>query len=221
MGELSTLIQNNSFNQTLILEAFAEYLNNASFNRIKSFLDAVPDLRYEVVDKRFYIMPSPSPLHQIGGGLISAQLNHQLSSHNCLTAQALDIRLFPNQLNDYICPDIMVICNQNIINEYIQDPYKPLEGVPGFIIEILSPSNAQHDLVTKRELYLKAQVPEYWIIDILSDKPVLRQFVLDTKEVLPVYHESVHDAKGTIPITTIPGCVIDFDKVFQKPHLRL
>ncbi|MDR3333648.1 MAG: Uma2 family endonuclease [Treponema sp.] len=220
MGELSTLIQNNSFNQTLILEAFAEYLNNASFNRIKSLLDAVPGLRYEVVDKRFYIMPSPSPFHQSVFGRLHAQLDYQLVQYNCMAFQALDIRLFLNQPNDYVCPDVMVICNQDILKQYIQDPHKRLDGVPGFIIEILSPSNTQHDLVTKRELYLKAQVPEYWIIDILSDKPVLCQFVLDTKEVLPVYHESVHDAKGTIPVTTIPGCVIDFDKVFQKPHLQ-
>ncbi|MGG7144137.1 Uma2 family endonuclease [Clostridium nigeriense] len=38
-------------------------------------------------------------------------------------------------------------------------------GVPSLIIEILTPSNQSHDLITKLNLYMKYGVKEYWIIN--------------------------------------------------------
>lgn len=32
--------------------------------------------------------------------------------------------------------------------------------------EVLSPSSARHDRVTKRGFFARVQVPEYWIVDI-------------------------------------------------------
>ena len=39
------------------------------------------------------------------------------------------------------------------------------QGAPDLLIEILSPSNRAHDLLTKRALYGRAGVREYWIVD--------------------------------------------------------
>ena len=40
-----------------------------------------------------------------------------------------------------------------------------IEGPPDLLIEVLSPSNRAHDQVRKRELYARAGVREYWIVD--------------------------------------------------------
>jgi Uma2 family endonuclease len=40
-----------------------------------------------------------------------------------------------------------------------------VHGSPDLIIEILSPSNKRRDLITKKKLYEKFGVNEYWIID--------------------------------------------------------
>ena len=42
---------------------------------------------------------------------------------------------------------------------------KRVEVVPSFVIEILSPGSAALDAITKRELYEKNGVSEYWIVD--------------------------------------------------------
>lgn len=39
-----------------------------------------------------------------------------------------------------------------------------IRGAPDLIAEILSPSNADHDTETKRNLYARTGLPEYWII---------------------------------------------------------
>ena len=46
---------------------------------------------------------------------------------------------------------------------------KNIKGAPDFIAEVLSPSNSAHDLVTKKKLYEKHGVKEYWIVDIYSN----------------------------------------------------
>jgi Uma2 family endonuclease len=40
-----------------------------------------------------------------------------------------------------------------------------VEGPPDLLIEVLSPSNRGYDRLTKRELYTRAGVREYWLVD--------------------------------------------------------
>jgi Uma2 family endonuclease len=42
---------------------------------------------------------------------------------------------------------------------------RPIEVVPDWVCEILSPSTAARDRVTKRALYAKSGVAHYWLID--------------------------------------------------------
>lgn len=41
----------------------------------------------------------------------------------------------------------------------------PVEVLPDWVCEILSPSNRRHDMVTKRKIYEKSQIPWYWQVD--------------------------------------------------------
>ena len=40
-----------------------------------------------------------------------------------------------------------------------------IEGVPDLIVEVLSPGNPGHDRQTKFQLYARAGVREYWLVD--------------------------------------------------------
>jgi len=49
------------------------------------------------------------------------------------------------------------------------DDYIELEGTPDLVVEIVSDSSQKKDLVTLRDHYYAAGVPEYWIIDARGD----------------------------------------------------
>ena len=59
-----------------------------------------------------------------------------------------------------VIPDLSVICHKSGFtnNKYV--------GVPTLIIEILSPSNQSHDLVTKSNIFLELNIS---MEDIFSD----------------------------------------------------
>jgi Uma2 family endonuclease len=47
--------------------------------------------------------------------------------------------------------------------------YTQLEGTPDSVLEIVSNSSETKDLVALRELYWKAEIPEYWLVDARRD----------------------------------------------------
>ena len=72
---------------------------------------------------------------------------------------------------------------------------RPIDVVPDWICEILSPSNARHDRVFKARLYAQHGVPYYWLIDpaertleayVLKDSQWLRAGAWDDTEVARV-----------------------------------
>jgi len=71
--------------------------------------------------------------------------------------------------------------NLSIIQE------KNISGSPDLIIEILSPSNKDHDRVKKFELYEKFKVKELWIID--PDDQFIKVYSLKGAK-LVIYSES-------------------------------
>lgn len=52
-----------------------------------------------------------------------------------------------------------VICDQSKLTD------RGCTGAPDWIIEIVSPGNANHDYIVKLNLYANAGVREYWIVD--------------------------------------------------------
>ncbi len=50
--------------------------------------------------------------------------------------------------------------------------YVEIEGSPDMVLEIVSKSSVTKDLPKLRELYWKADIPEYWLVDVRGDEVV-------------------------------------------------
>ena len=117
--------------------------------------------RAELIDGQIYNMAPPSPLHQELVMELSATLRDYIKKNNgtCKVYPA-PFAVFLNQDDqNYVEPDISVICDSNKMND------RGCNGAPDFIIEIVSPSSQRMDYLTKLFKYRTAGVREYWIVN--------------------------------------------------------
>jgi Uma2 family endonuclease len=124
-------------------------------------LFSLPDdgRRYEIIEGELYEMPSPNFWHATTiMNLIALLLPVVGALHGRLYTASLDV-FFPGA--DPVVPDILAI----LPSSRAVGRQRGVEGPPDLIIEVLSPANRDHDLVTKRVLYARAGVREYWIVD--------------------------------------------------------
>jgi Uma2 family endonuclease len=119
--------------------------------------------RHEFLEGVHTVTPSPAVSHQMVVTNIFSALLKWASSNNeflVMTSPA-DLRPIPNTL---VQPDIFVVRPGT---PTISSKWADL-GLPVLVIEILSPGTARRDRGKKRQIYQKAGIAEYWIIDIDS-----------------------------------------------------
>jgi len=114
----------------------------------------------EKMDGVVYDMsPSPGYKHGITNSNIHTVIKQGLKNSICIvTMENLDFKYHPDINDDYLCPDIMVICDR----KYLKGG--SYSGVPKFIAETLSPATAKRDRLEKKKIYEEAGVEEYWIV---------------------------------------------------------
>jgi len=130
------------------------------------------DKRYEVIEGELIEMPAPNIEHQDISGNLEFMIRDYVKRNKLgkVYDAPTDVKL--DDMN-VVQPDLLFISNEN--KGIIKDNY--IEGSPDVVIEILSPSNRDHDMVTKFALYEKFCVKEYWIID--PDQKSIEIFSLD------------------------------------------
>lgn len=112
----------------------------------------------ELIDGKVYMMsPRPRVTHALAIGNIFGEFRQHLRGKKC-TAFCDGVDVFLNDKNRFV-PDVMIICNPDIIKE------DGIHGAPDLVVEVLSKTSAQRDKGRKREIYGKAGVKEYWIVD--------------------------------------------------------
>ena len=114
----------------------------------------------EKIDGVIYAMsPASGYQHGIINSNIHTIIKQGLKNSLCLvTIENLDFKYHPEINDDYLCPDIMVICDRKHLKG------GTYSGVPKFVAETLSPSTAKRDRSEKKDIYEKAGVEEYWIV---------------------------------------------------------
>lgn len=113
--------------------------------------------RYEIIDGVLYMSTAPSPAHQLIVLEIVAALREQVGVPGIAIILTVPVGLFMPG-GDPVQPDILVLHAED---RQLIGPRR-IEGVPALLVEVLSPSNAEYDLVVKRAAYARAGVPEYW-----------------------------------------------------------
>jgi len=159
--------------------------------------------RYEIINGEVYTMSAPNLWHQRTLGDLFFQLKQFLNEKQCeVFVSPFDVRLFPkkDESDDVIVqPDITVICDKEKLSDG-----KACRGAPDFIIEIESPATKYMDRHVKKDLYLKAGVREYWIINASK----VFTYVLKNSAFIESEYKIKASAKTEIPISILEDCTI-------------
>lgn len=115
--------------------------------------------RYEIIEGDLYEMPAPGWEHVIVVMNLIRLLDAIVEGLGGRLATAPGAVFFEGA--DPVQPDIIV----TLPGWTGKVRCRGLEGAPDLLIEVLSPSSRGHDTLTKRALYARAGVREYWIVD--------------------------------------------------------
>jgi Uma2 family endonuclease len=118
--------------------------------------------RYECIDGALLVTPAPRGLHQMVLRSLFRALDPFVSEHALgeLFWSPADVEL---ELGTLVQPDLFVGRLRSGVTRFTGWP--DIASLR-LAIEVLSPSTARYDRVTKREFYLRAGVEEYWIVDL-------------------------------------------------------
>jgi Uma2 family endonuclease len=170
-------------------------------------LEAIPRERegdrHELIDGELVVTPSPVPKHQIVSGNVEYALQeHVRASDLGLVLDApTDVRLTPDNV---LIPDILFITRDRL---HIIGP-RAIDAPPDLVVEILSPGTRQRDLATKRALYARFGVQEYWIIDPETRNGTVLGLVGDQYVPIPLTEDA------TIASGVLPGLGLTLKSIF-------
>jgi Uma2 family endonuclease len=127
--------------------------------------------RYELIDGELLVTPSPGRQHQLAVGEVYLLLAPYIKEHG-LGATLMSPSDVELQEDTIVQPDLYV------------EPTGPEAEAKGLAsaalllaVEVISPSSARTDRVTKREFYMESGVAEYWIVDV--DAKVVERWTPD------------------------------------------
>jgi len=167
--------------------------------------------RYELYDGQPVALAAPSNAHQ----LVLTELLRQIA--NCLVGKRckiypapFDVRLFekeddtPGDVYTVVQPDLSVICDPGRTDVH------GCKGAPDLVIEVLSPSTARYDKLLKFNLYRRAGVKEYWLVD--PEARVVSVYTLRDGQ----YVAAAYGADAAVPAGVLDGCQVDLSMVFPE-----
>ena len=154
-------------------------------------LERLPDIgfRYEIIDGSLVVSPVPAKPHWRVTYRLRRLLEPQAPPQFVVSAENPGIRI--DDGHSYLVPDLAVLHTASLAGDQLG--FEPADYA--LVVEVLSPSNRSHDLVTKRYHYGTAGVPQYWVVD-----PRSRQMAV-----------LVHDGQGGYTDTA----VVTPDKAWQ------
>ena len=162
------------------------------------------DKRWELIDGTAYSLASPSVRHQEISANLLIQLTDILAGKPCKAYLAVGVRLNADRADDTVfIPDVSVVSDGSKIGE------NTINGAPDLVIEILSPSTARYDMLTKFQQYEKYAVREYWVVDPASrtvQAHVLGDGIFGLTR--------IYNSSDKISINTLESREIDLLKVF-------
>ena len=167
-----------------------------------------PGYRFEVLEGFLVKEPSPSMHHQRVSAALYRQLANFFDSFDPegeLFYAPLDVTLTGDNV---LQPDLLFVSGTR--KEIMREDR--IDGACDLVVEIMSPTNRRKDRLQKMEIYRKAAIPHYWLVD--PEENILEAFVLRDGSYALIFASGPGD---TFVHPEFPGLHLDLKKVFHRP----
>ncbi|MBS5523536.1 MAG: Uma2 family endonuclease [Clostridiales bacterium] len=153
--------------------------------------------RAELIDGVIYNMAPPGTLHQVITGELYATIRDFIKKNNgqCKPYISPFAVFLSDKSNDYLEPDISIICSPDKIDE------RGCHGAPDWVIEVVSPGTQTRDYGIKLFKYRMLGVREYWIVNPVKKVVNVYDFEKDKATNIYAFDEP-------IPVAIYPGFTI-------------
>lgn len=132
-------------------------------------------LRMELINGEIYLLSSPNIGHQEILGRLYLLFNQYFKDKKCRVFLApFDVHLEKKDMKtpDVVQPDLLVACDlENNVTE--EGRYM---GTPDLVVEILSDSTRNKDMIDKLNSYMLSRVKEYWVVDPKQETIIIYSF---------------------------------------------
>jgi Uma2 family endonuclease len=175
-----------------------------TYHELRRFPDDLK--RRELMNGELFVSPAPSPTHQdiVANVLVLVRgFAHQHGLGEAWTAP-LDV-IFSSI--DVVQPDVVFLSNErrHLLTR------RGIEGAPDLCVEVISRGTASRDRITKRALYARFGVLEYWILDPRSRTIELLGLTLPSSP-----RSRAHRAYAPLEASAVlPGSSMTPDQVFR------
>lgn len=124
------------------------------------------DVRAEIIQGTIVTLPSPLPRHAKAQRALAGFIGGPFDDDDGRGGPGgwwilleVDVRFAPHVV---VRPDLA-----GWRRERLPEPWdlRPIDTRPDWVCEVISPSNAAFDRVTKRRVYAEHGVPHYWLVD--------------------------------------------------------
>jgi len=165
-------------------------------------------MRHELIDGEHCVTPAPSWKHQTIVGNLYVHIWNYLKQHPVgrVCMAPFDV-VFSNF--DVVEPDVLFISSARVPEVLTA---KNLQGAPDLVVEVGSPSTRRRDEQIKRELYERAGVSEYWLVD--PERDAIRVFGLANGRYGPA-RELTSDHGDVLTTPLLPGLELPLAAVFE------
>lgn len=173
---------------------------------------ALPDdgMRHELIDGEHYVTPAPRPAHQILAGNLHLLIGNYLREHplGVVMFAPLDVVL---SRHDVVEPDLIYFSRERFARHVCE---RYADGPPDLVVEVVSPGTRRRDVVTKRRLYERMRIAEYWIVDPRTETVTV--YRLRGARYQRAAHLTLED--GAILRTPVfPGLALPLTRIFELP----
>lgn len=161
---------------------------------------------FQVIEGDLVRSPANTTFHQSISCTIAVLISNFLGRHRQGEVFIGPLDVFLDDVNVYQ-PDVFFVSEQrrSIVTDH------GIEGAPDLIVETLSPTTARYDKGSKRKIYARHGVREFWLVD--PETRAIQVYLLGKDAETPV---ATHGDKAAFESVVLPGRRVKTAAIFKS-----